>query len=340
MTKRPLKVVHMMRPTSRKLFSIERVFAIVRSAMPADLGVNVSEWAPERAEGIIGMLRAAWAARAHQGDINHVTGDAHYLAWFLDRSRTVLTVHDLRYLERLTGPRRWLYWLLWFRIPLARCARVTAISLSTKNALLALAPWLEDRLDVVVNPLPGGFGAQDNSKARPLGSPLQVLHIGTAPPKNLPRHMDAIAGLDAQLTIVGPISDAVRAEIERHPAKTRICGPVSDEVLKGLYKSSDLLLFASLNEGFGLPILEAQAACLPVIAGNNSAMPETAGEGALLVDASDTDAIRGAITRLCEDDELRAQIIAKGKANLARFAAGAVATDYAAVYRAVAEMRA
>ena len=310
MTQAPLKVVHMMRPASRQLFSIERVFEIVRAAMPQQLNITVTQWSPDTAKGLLGMLKAAWEARKHQGDITHITGDAHYLAWFLDPRRTILTVHDLRYFHRLKGLRRWLYWLLWFRIPLARCARVTAISTSTRDDLLKHAPWIERRLDLVVNPLPSGFdGIEGGHNARSADTSLQLLHIGTSAPKNLMRHLDAIEGMDAVLSIAGPIDQATREAAENHPARTNILGAVSDDALRALYQNSDILLFASLAEGFGLPILEAQAAGLPVIAGDNSAMPETAGGGALLVDAHRTDAIRDAIEQLANDRQLQSCLL-------------------------------
>jgi glycosyltransferase involved in cell wall biosynthesis len=323
-----------MRPRSRNLFSIERVFEVVRSAMPADENLEISEWSAPDAQGFVGMVRAAWAARQAQGDINHVTGDAHYLTWFLDRSRTVLTVHDLRHFHRLKGLRKWVYWLLWFKIPFARCACITAISESTRKELLTLAPNIADRLVVIVNPQSRDFdAAQADEPIAGQSKPLKLLHIGTAPPKNLQRHLDAIADLDAILAIVGPVTPQVQAEIESHCAQAVVLGAVSDNQLSALYRESDLLLFASLSEGFGLPILEAQAAGLPVIAGNNTSMPDTAGGGALLVDAENTSEIRAAIVKLANDPSLRHSMIGKGRENLKRFAPDVVARHYAQVYR-------
>jgi glycosyltransferase involved in cell wall biosynthesis len=94
---------------------------------------------------------------------------------------------------------------------------------------------------------------------------------------------------------------------------------VSEEELNSLYHSALALLFPSLYEGFGFPIVEANSAGLPVIAGNNSAQVETAGEAALLVDALNTEEIAKAIIKLYQDPILRQDLREKGLVNCQRF---------------------
>jgi glycosyltransferase involved in cell wall biosynthesis len=95
-------------------------------------------------------------------------------------------------------------------------------------------------------------------------------------------------------------------------------------------------VFASLYEGFGLPILEAQAMGRPVITSNFGAMKEAAGEGALLVDPYSVDEIRAAILRIKNEPALREDLIAKGLRNAAKFSATAVANSYAQIYKQLA----
>jgi glycosyltransferase involved in cell wall biosynthesis len=103
------------------------------------------------------------------------------------------------------------------------------------------------------------------------------------------------------------------------------------------YDQADMVVFVSLAEGFGMPIIEAQAMGRPVIVGNLSPMKEIAGADALTVDPFDTEAIRNAIRQVVEDGPARQRIIVAGLENVKRFSAEAVAGQYARLYRSVAE---
>ncbi len=96
-------------------------------------------------------------------------------------------------------------------------------------------------------------------------------------------------------------------------------GYVSDDVLNTLYSGALVLLFPSLYEGFGLPIVEAMQAGLPVIAGNNSSQIEVAGDAAILVDVYNHQEIADAIIRLYNDSNLRQRLIQKGWVQCKRF---------------------
>ena len=116
-------------------------------------------------------------------------------------------------------------------------------------------------------------------------------------------------------------------------------GRLKDNELVEAYRRCDMVVFASLYEGFGLPILEAQAMGRPVITSNFGAMKEAAGDGALLVDPYSVEAIRDAVLRVKREPALREELIAKGRANVERFRAGVVAERYAEIYRGMARGR-
>jgi glycosyltransferase involved in cell wall biosynthesis len=97
-----------------------------------------------------------------------------------------------------------------------------------------------------------------------------------------------------------------------------------------------MVVFASLYEGFGLPILEAQAIGRPVITSNFGAMREAAGDGALLVDPYSVDEIRAAILRIKNEPAVREELVRKGRGNAEKFRAGLVAACYAELYRGLA----
>jgi glycosyltransferase involved in cell wall biosynthesis len=96
-------------------------------------------------------------------------------------------------------------------------------------------------------------------------------------------------------------------------------GFVSDAELRSLLENAILFVMPSLYEGFGLPLLEAMDAGTPVACSNAAALPEVAGEGALLFDPFSVESIAEAIARLLEDPTLRRSLCAAGRANLARF---------------------
>jgi len=116
-------------------------------------------------------------------------------------------------------------------------------------------------------------------------------------------------------------------------ARIHFTGFLSKEQLAGHYRHAVCLVFPSLYEGFGLPILEAMSYGCPVITSDMSSMPEVAGGAALLVDPRDVDAIVLAMTRLAEDLNLRSVLKAKGFENCRRFSWEKTARETAAVYQ-------
>jgi glycosyltransferase involved in cell wall biosynthesis len=96
-------------------------------------------------------------------------------------------------------------------------------------------------------------------------------------------------------------------------------GWVSAADLEGLYEAASCFAFPSLREGFGLPVLEAMRRGLAVACSNASAVPEVAGDAALLFDPTRVDEIAGAVARLLTDDELRSDLAERGSRRSAEF---------------------
>ena len=106
---------------------------------------------------------------------------------------------------------------------------------------------------------------------------------------------------------------------EKLPQRVFMTGLLSDEELRCFYSSADLYLYPSLYEGFGLPILEAQACGCPVITSNRSSCPEIAGSGAVIVDPEDIKAIETAIVNVLNSIELKKKLIENGFDNKKRY---------------------
>jgi glycosyltransferase involved in cell wall biosynthesis len=120
-------------------------------------------------------------------------------------------------------------------------------------------------------------------------------------------------------------------------AHVRFAGYVEDEHLPELYRSALLFVYPSLYEGFGLPVLEAMACGTPVITSNRASLPEVAGNAALLVDPTRSEALAAAMLSIIGDGDLRQALRAKGLARARTFTWDAVAQQTIAIYRAVGE---
>jgi glycosyltransferase involved in cell wall biosynthesis len=119
-------------------------------------------------------------------------------------------------------------------------------------------------------------------------------------------------------------------------SRVRKLGFVARDEMPVLYKAATAFVFPSLFEGFGLPVLEAQAQGVPVLCSNVTSLPEVAGDSAYLVDPRSTEAIAEGLTRLARDPGLRAELAAKGLANVARFSWEKTARQTLEVFRLAA----
>ena len=116
-------------------------------------------------------------------------------------------------------------------------------------------------------------------------------------------------------------AEEILREIETSPRRANIHLPgyVGSKQLEGLYRAASMLAFPSLDEGFGLPILEAMAWGVPVVTSNRSALPEAAGDAAIQVNPEDVDELAFAMRTLAENDGLRKSLIVAGLARAAEF---------------------
>jgi glycosyltransferase involved in cell wall biosynthesis len=141
--------------------------------------------------------------------------------------------------------------------------------------------------------------------------------------------------MDCDLHVVGT-PDAALVELARNEnVPVQWHTGVNERQLVDLYASATLVAFASSYEGFGLPILEAQAVGRPVITSNCCSLPEVAGDGALFVEPGSVDELRTAIRRILDDATLRASLVERGHRNVERFSLQKIAAEYCAIYKSL-----
>jgi glycosyltransferase involved in cell wall biosynthesis len=131
----------------------------------------------------------------------------------------------------------------------------------------------------------------------------------------------AEVGADMRLVITGDPTTELADCIERNHVTSQVhfTGLVPEEKLPSLYRGAEALIFPSLYEGFGLPLLEAMACGTPVVTADTTALPEVAGGAALLVDPTSVEHIAEAMKRIVSDTFLRQQLREKGLARAAQF---------------------
>jgi glycosyltransferase involved in cell wall biosynthesis len=133
----------------------------------------------------------------------------------------------------------------------------------------------------------------------------------------------AKARLDAGMHLVftgEPMAEVQQwIEHQKITARVHFVGVVQEEKLPALYRGAKALIFPSLYEGFGLPILEAMACGIPVVTANVTAMPEVAGGAALLVNPNSVDEIAGAMEQVVNDASLQRELRKKGRIRAAEF---------------------
>ncbi|TPJ33853.1 glycosyltransferase family 1 protein [Mesorhizobium sp. B2-6-5] len=299
--------------------------------------------------------QTALPQQAASDKIDVFWGPAHRLPFNLDpHIPRVVTIHDLVWHHaastmRLQG---WLGDRFLMRPAMFSSDEIVTVSRSTADAVRMLYPSVSKRVRVVY---PGLTRLDDDSASTVLADNGvdrdYALFVGTLEPrKNLKNLLEAYALLpepvkkNLLLVIAGGQGwrlgnlreHMVRLKIE---PEVRLAGYVTDSDLAALYRRAKFLAMPSLYEGFGFPIIEANAFGAPVLTSNLSSMPEIGGEAALLVDPTNIQDISAAMERLALDNTLRSRLAEKAPLNALRFSWRKSASELAAAFESAIAAR-
>lgn len=239
--------------------------------------------------------------RKEKPDVLHVP---HYNVPIFYRGKMVVTVHDLTHLilpEFLPNKFAYIYAKFMIWIALKKATKVITVSQNTKNDILKMFKINPNKIEVIYNGVGKEFVHKEKQEVEYLYEKFNIekdkkiiMYVGNLKPhKNLERLLEAYSKIEnieqTQLLLVGKAfaNYNVLDEKERHLAIEKNVihtGIVNQQELVDLYNLSDLFVFPSLYEGFGIPILEALACGTPVICSNTSSMPEIGGNVVTYID--------------------------------------------------------
>lgn len=294
-------------------------------------------------------VRLSWEMVRHAPDLLFVP--AHVLPPVRPK-RTLVTIHDLGYhYFPEAHPRRQRLYLDWSTRWNARVAsHILTDSCATRDALVQAYGIDAAKITVAYPGYDSDLAPVRNAgtlaavQARYAIAGPYVLFIGRLQPrKNLVRLIEAFAHLapdrpDLSLVLAGPagwLAEPIRARVRELSLETRVLFPgyIAEADKAALLSGAQVFAYPSLYEGFGFPVLEAQACGVPLLASNTSSLPEVVGDGGLLVDPLDEAAIVAGLARLLDDVMLRRTLVALGSANLRRFSWEATAQTVLAVIK-------
>lgn len=321
------KICYIYREKEKNETSIELVFDTVTAEIEKrDIGIR--KW--YKPVSWKQTFRQIWNLRKEKFDLYHITGDVNYLWLFFPWRKTTMTIHDIgMYKNNPKTLKRRLFVFFSFILPSFFLKKLTCVSELTKQDLVNMLGIDSKRLIVISNPVV--FDIEPSEKKFDETCPV-ILQIGTGVHKNLDSLIEAVNGLDCKIDIVGNPDNLLIKRMENLNINYTVATRLSNEEMLEKYRQCDILFFVSRSEGFGLPILEAQAMRRPVLTADTEPTKSVCGGGALLCSPEDIPAIRAGILTLCSNPTERERIISIGAQNVKRYDKVNIAKEYLDFY--------
>jgi len=316
--------------------SVEILFSTIRKFIPNSIDVKV--FVPHyESRGIFKRLAIIIESFFNQGDVNHITGDIHFSNFLLKKEKTILTILDGVSVIHSHGLKRILIKFFWYTLPVKKAQYITVISEKTKNELLELVDFPEERIVVIPCCISVKFKYVEQKNFN--SKKPTILHIGTNTNKNLIRVSQALKGISCILDVVGELSIEQLQALEENGIEYKNSVYISENEIIQKYINADIVSFVSTYEGFGMPILEAQTVGRVLLTGNISPMIEVSGSAACLVNPFSISDIREGFKRLISDDNYRDEIIRKGLVNSQKYEPKKIANEYVKLYMNLSKLK-
>jgi glycosyltransferase involved in cell wall biosynthesis len=275
-------------------------------------------------------IRFIYKHRNKQG-VNHITGDIHYGVFGLIGCKSVLTIHDdYAYIKARRGVLDKIYkWLFWLFLPIKFANKVVCISNATKVKIDKL---VTNKKTIIITQHSISKGFKYSPYVFNEESPT-ILQIGATVQKNLETTLKALKNIKCNLRVIKRMTSEQHFLAKQQRIKYSNAYDLTDEEILTEYKKADIVVFPSLYEGFGMPIIEAQTIGRPVITSNFSPMNWVAGNGALLLNnPKDINEYKTSILKIIKNRFYREELVEKGRLNTLRYNVTKVAEQYIGLY--------
>ena len=233
-------------------------------------------------------------------------------------------------MEDKKGLKRLILKFLLLTLPVRHASCITTISQKSKEEIIAHTGCQPNKIQVIHNPVsqsiyyvPRAFNA-----TKPI-----ILFLGTKDNKNFHRSVKALNGINCHMDIVGPLLELDLTILKENKITFSQSINISEQEIADKYAECDLVLFPSIYEGFGLPIIEGNKAGRVVVTSNLAPMNEIAADAACLVDPYSIMSIKEGVEKVIAQPNYRAQLIENGFRNIRRFEPEFIAGQYKALYQ-------
>ena len=287
--------------------------------------------APFESSGLFKRFIICIWAIFNQGDVNHISGDINFLCIFLNKKKTITTILDNYSYYNLNGLKKKIFYFFWILIPYLKSKHLHFISNKIKDETEEILKKKISNFKIINCCVADEFKFQLKKNFS-----NNILFIGSTKNKNLKTLLKAIKGVknnNLKLLLVSSLNKEEKKFLLKNNISFKNYSNINNEQLLSIYSKSDILVFPSLYEGFGMPLIEANSLGIPVITSNISPMKDICRHSALLINPYNYNNLKSKILLLMNDKELRRKMVMKGKINARKYNSSLIAKKFLQLYK-------